>query len=134
MKTTTFLFVSLISLVAGLCYMVFKDINYFSAGLLCMGVLGSMSSAFLLSADKKNNKENSNSPESKNTEKTNLQTNTPSAQSTTINPQIEVKIHEHHQRPNMRHGEEKIFCAYCKCKFSSKFDKCPYCGAPVKNK
>ena len=75
MKTTTYLFLSLTALITGLSLMIFQEANYFSIGLLAMGVIGSMSCSFLLflskdtsslESDSKNNNKNSEQKSTKN--------------------------------------------------------------------
>lgn len=102
--------------------MIFQEANYFSIGLLAMGVIGSMSCSFLLFLSKDTSSlENDNKDSDKNNEQKDAKNDTNLPKKT---KEIEQTI-----RPKLI--EDKIFCQYCRCKFNKNKDKCPYCGAPV---
>lgn len=114
-KDKTYLIVSILALVGGICLIVIGDRkDIFSIGLVLMGVVGTLAGMFLLMnpEEKKEDKAKKKIP-------------------VRVQPaQPHVCDHSHCVEKVEKIVDTKIVCKYCKCKYAKTFDKCPYCGAP----
>ena len=122
MKDKTYLFVSILALIVGLCFILFGKADIFSIGITVMGFIGTFAGMFLLM-----------NPEEKDDKKDKKETLTTKTQAVATNPHICDHVHcsENAIRPKII--DNKTTCKYCKCKFAKNLDKCPYCGAPQNN-
>ena len=121
MKNNTYLFISILALLGGLCLLLFYKADVFSIGLILMGAIGTLAGMFLLM-----------NPEQKKNDKKSPASQTESTQKSPTSGE-HICDHSHcvasvPVRPKLI--DNKAVCKYCKCKFAKNLDKCPYCGAP----